>query len=238
MQRVLLSTAIALILVLVTALIGPLFVDWGRYRKTFETEISRLTRLDVRIGGSIDLRILPTPTLKLQQIAVGRPDGPASVRAEALRIELALGALMRGQFLASDVEVMTPEISLRLGSPEHREWPAPSFAFDPGAVSVAHLTIDKGRITLADGNGHSLLLDRLGFGGEVRSLRGPAKGEGSVVLDGKSYLFSIAVDRTASDGAAKVRLLVDTLDRVRVGDVDSSIWIERGIPYFAGTLQW
>ncbi|HSV23460.1 MAG TPA: AsmA family protein, partial [Xanthobacteraceae bacterium] len=238
MQRLLLSTAIALILVLVTALIGPLFVDWGRYRNIFETEISRLTRWDVRIRGPIDVRFLPTPTLKLQQIVLGRSEGPASVRAEALRIELALGALMRGQFLASDVELRAPEISLGFVSSERLEWSAPSFAFDPDAISIAHLAIEKGRVTLADGSGHSLILDGLGFSGDVRSLRGPAKGEGSVVVDSESYLFGIAVDRAAADGAVKVRLLVDTVDRVRVGDVDSSVWIEHGIPHFAGSLQW
>ncbi len=118
MQRALLGAAIALILVLVTALVGPLFVDWGHYRDTFETEISRLTRLAVRIGGPIDVRVLPTPTLKLRQIAMGSPDAPAMVQAETLRIELALGALMRGQFVASDVALEGPEISLRLGGSE------------------------------------------------------------------------------------------------------------------------
>ena len=145
MQRALLGAAIALILVLVTALIGPLFVDWGRYRDTLETEISRLTRSNVRIGGPIDVRILPTPTLKLGQIAMGRSDGPAMVRVETLRIELALGALMRGQFVASDVALEAPEISLRLGGSERSPSPGPLpfpppqageevFAFDPDAL--------------------------------------------------------------------------------------------------------
>src|SRR6266481_525055 len=238
MQRALLGAAIALILVLVTALVGPLFVDWGSYRNTFEAEISRLTGLAVRIGGPIDVRFLPTPTLKLQQIAMGRPDGPATVRAEALRIELALGPLMRGQFLASDVALEAPEISLRLGGSDPLEPSAPLFAFDPDAMSIAHLAIEKGRLILAGGSGRSLTLDKLGFSGDVRSLLGPAKGEGSVAVDGESYLFSIATGRAASDGAVKVRLLVDTVDHVRIGDVDSSIWIERGIPHFAGALQW
>jgi hypothetical protein len=238
MQRALLGAAIALILVLVTALVGPLFVDWGHYRDTFETEISRLTRLAVRIGGPIDVRFLPTPTLKLQQIAIGRPDAPAMVQAETLRIELALGALMRGQFLISDVALEAPEISLRLGGAEGFETSAPLFAFDPDAVSIAHLAIERGRVVVAGGPGRSLLLDRLGFSGDVRSLLGPVKGEGSVAVDGESYLFSIATGRAAADGAVKVRLLVDTVDHVRIGDVDSSIWIERGIPHFAGALQW
>src|SRR5258708_33309385 len=91
---------------------------------------------------------------------------------------------------------------------------------------------------VAGAPGRSLLLDRLGFSGDVRSLLGPVKGDGSVAVDGESYLFSIATGRAAADGAVKVRLLVDTVDHVRIGDVDSSIWIERGIPHFAGALQW
>lgn len=256
MQRALLGAAIALILVLVTALVGPLFVDWGLYRKTFETEISRLTRLAVRIGGPIDVRFLPTPTLKLRQIAMGSPDAPAMVEAETLRIELALGALIRGEFVASDVALEAPEISLRLGGSEGLALPQAGegksiyppplagesmeglFAVDPDAVSITHLTIEKGRVILAGGPGRSLLLDRLGFSGDVRSLLGPAKGEGSVAVGTESYLFSIATGRAAADGTVKVRLLVDTLDHVRIGDVDSSIWTERGIPHFTGALQW
>src|SRR5258708_20984802 len=91
---------------------------------------------------------------------------------------------------------------------------------------------------VAGAPGRSLLLDRLGFSGDVRSLLGPAKGEGSVAVDGESYLFSVATGRAAADGAVKVRLLVDTVDHVRIGDVDSSIWIEGGIPHWAGAVQW
>src|SRR5258707_4926739 len=165
MQRALLGAAIALILVLVTALVGPLFVDWGRYRGTFETEISRLTRLAVRIGGPIDVRFLPTPTLKLRQIAMGSPDAPAMVQAETLRIELALGALMRGQFVASDVALEAPEISLRLGGSERSSLPLAGegregvFAFDPDAVSIAHLTIPNGPVLSAGVSERSHLSD-------------------------------------------------------------------------------
>jgi uncharacterized protein involved in outer membrane biogenesis len=245
MQRGLLGAAMALILVLVTALVGPLLVDWGRYRDTFENEISRLTRLDARIGGPIDVRLLPTPTLTLREIALGRPDESARIRVETLRIELALGALMRGQFLASDVALDGPEFSVRLGGSEQAPAdPSPRageegvFAFDPHAVSIAHLAIDRGRVVVASGSGRSFLLDRLGFSGDARSLLGPVKGEGTVAVDGDIYLFHLAADRPTANGAIRVRLLVDTVDHARLGEVDSSLWIERDIPHFAGALQW
>ena len=86
MQTALLSAGIAIILALVTALVGPLFVDWGSYRAEFQTEVGRLTGLEVRVTGPIDVQLLPTPTLTLQEIELGRPGDPAKTRARALRI--------------------------------------------------------------------------------------------------------------------------------------------------------
>ena len=60
MQTTLLGIAIAVILALVTALVGPLFVDWGRYRADFEAEASRMVGLPVRVKGRIDVRLLPS----------------------------------------------------------------------------------------------------------------------------------------------------------------------------------
>ena len=67
MQTTLLGVAIAIILALVAALVAPLVVDWSQYRAAFEDEASRLTGLTVRVNGSIDARILPSPHFKLRR---------------------------------------------------------------------------------------------------------------------------------------------------------------------------
>src|SRR5262249_54095296 len=67
-QTTLLGVAVAIILALVTALVGPLFIDWNSYRGEFETRASRLTGLEFRVTGAIDARLLPTPTLVLEGI--------------------------------------------------------------------------------------------------------------------------------------------------------------------------
>src|SRR6266540_2594909 len=72
-QTTLLGIAIALILALVTALVGPYFVDWNRYRAEFETQASRITGLTVNINGAVEARLLPTPTLTLGRIEIARP---------------------------------------------------------------------------------------------------------------------------------------------------------------------
>jgi hypothetical protein len=237
-QTALLSAGIAIILALVTALVGPFFVDWGSYRTEFETEVAQLTGLEVRVTGPIDVRLLPTPTLTLQQIELGRPGDPAKTRARALRIEFALGDLMRGTWRAPDMKLQGPELALGLDPAGRLVWSAPTIGLDPDAVSIEHLEIEDGRATLADAaSGARLVLDKLEFTGQVRSLLGPVKGEGSFAIDGQHYPFRLSVGRPAEDGGVKVRLNVDPIDYPRTVDVDGSLWLERGLPRFEGTLQ-
>ena len=73
MQTTLLGLAIAIILALVAALVGPLLIDWGSYRSVFEREASHLVGVDVRVTGAIEARLLPSPRLPLHDIEIGRP---------------------------------------------------------------------------------------------------------------------------------------------------------------------
>jgi uncharacterized protein involved in outer membrane biogenesis len=237
-QTALLSAGIAIILALVTALVGPFFVDWGSYRGELEARVGRLTGLEVRVTGPIDVRLLPTPTLTLQQIELGRRGDPAKTRARALRIEFALGDLLRGELRAPDLRLQGPELTLGLDPSGRLAWSAPTIGLDPDAVSIEHLEIEDGRATFADAaSGSRLSLDQLEFTGQVRSLLGPVKGEGSFAIDGRRYPFRLSVNRPADDGGVKVRLNVDPIDYPRTIDVDGSIWVERGLPRFEGTLQ-
>jgi tetratricopeptide (TPR) repeat protein len=238
-QTTLLGAAIAIILVLVTALVGPLFVDWGRFRDAFETKATRLTGLEVRLAGPIEVHILPTPTVKLQAIEIRRPGEPLRTRARSMQIEFALDALMRGELRAANVTVEGPELAFGLDKSGRFDWLAPTIGFDPEAVSIDHLVIADGRIALSDASSGALVtLEKLTFSGDVRSLVGPAKGDGSFVIAGQSYPYRISASRPAADGAVKLRLLVDPVEQPRMADVDGSLWLERGMPHFEATVQW
>ena len=120
MQTTLLSIAIALILALLAALIGPHFIHWNDHRAFFEAEASRLVGLRVRVSGDIDAKLLPFPALTLSGIAIGSTGETSRVQAGSLRLELALGPLMRGELerilasgeLSSDVyEVVSKSLA-------------------------------------------------------------------------------------------------------------------------------
>ena len=239
MQTTLLGLAIALILALVTALVGPLFIDWGSYRGEFETRASRLTGLDFHVTGAIDARLLPTPTVVLEGIEFGRPEEGSKVRARMLRIEFALGALARGEWRIAEARLEGPAFTAGLDGSGRLAWPVPKLGFDLEGVSIARLQIQDGRASLADGAiDAGLVLDQLEFTGEVRSLAGPVKGEGSFVIAGQRYPYRLATSRIAEDSGARVRFAVDPIDQPLAAEADVTVWIERGVPRFEGSVQF
>ncbi|MBV9971480.1 MAG: AsmA family protein, partial [Xanthobacteraceae bacterium] len=235
MQTALLGVAIAIILALVTALVGPLFVDWGRFRDAFEAKAARVTGLEVKIDGPIEVRLLPTPTVKLQAIEAGRAG--EVVRARSMQIEFALDALMRGELRAANVAVVGPEVSLGLDRSGRFEWSAAGS--DAESFAMDRISVEDGRLTLADArSGGSLSLETLSFRGELRSLAGPAKGDGAFRIADEPYSYHLSTNRAAADGAVRVRLVVETAEQPRLADIDGSIWNDHGIPHFDANLQW
>ena len=130
MQATLLGVSIAIILALVAALVGPHFVDWTQYRATFEREATRLAGQPVRIGGAIEVRLLPTPSVQLGRVEIGSAGKPQA-KVQEIYAELALGALMRGSVRAAELRIAGPEVSLNLAANGSAELPALRIGFDP-----------------------------------------------------------------------------------------------------------
>jgi large subunit ribosomal protein L24 len=235
-QATLLSIAIALILALVAALVGPHFVDWNKYRAEFETQASRMTGLQIRVGGPIDARLLPTPSLNLSRIDITRGDEAGTLRARRLSIEFSLGSLARGEFKATDVILEGAEIAIALDRSGRLEWPAPSVGFDPEAISIERLDVRDSRILMADAaSGYGVVLDKFEFTGELRSLAGPVKGQGSFYADGLHYPYRIGLSRVG-DERLRVRLNIDPIDRPLTADAEGFLSVENGKPRFAGSM--
>jgi uncharacterized protein involved in outer membrane biogenesis len=113
-QTTLLSIGIAFILALLAALTGPLFIDWGEYRAVIESEASQMVGAPVRVGGAIDVRLLPTPSLKLSDVQIGPAASAEKVTTRGLAMEFGLGALLQGEFRASQVTLDRPEMRVGL----------------------------------------------------------------------------------------------------------------------------
>ena len=236
MQAILLGLSTAIILALVAALVGPHFVDWTQYRATFEREATQLAGMPVRIAGPIDVRILPTPTLTLGRVEIGSASQPQA-KARELYAELALGSLMRGTFRASELRIVAPEVSLNVAASGRVEFPPVRPGFDPDQFLIDKVAIEDGRLAVADAaSGATVSLRGLWFNGELRSLLGPAKGEGGFISAGERYGYRLSASRVGEDGSVKLRLGLDPSDRPLAVEADGALRLEENSPRFEGTL--
>jgi len=236
LQTTLLGLAIAIILALLAALVGPLLIDLGNYRSLFEAEAHRLTGVNIRVTGAIDARLLPSPRLTLRDITVG--DGDDAIHANSLDVEFALGPLMRGEWRATEMRLAGPQVSLGLDASGRVRAPSLAVSFRPDDLSINRLRIEDGTITLTNsGNDASITFGRVSFNGEVRSLVGPMKGEGSVTVAGKLYPYRLTTNRLSDDGSMRLRVSVDSADYPLGIEAEGAIAFAAREPSFDGTLN-
>jgi uncharacterized protein involved in outer membrane biogenesis len=236
-QTTLLGLAIAIILALVSALVAPLVVDWNHYRAAFEQEASRLTGVAVRVNGPIDARILPSPRIKLHDVEVGATGRQPQLRVDAVELEVGLGPLLRGEVQATELRLVAPQIGLGLDSSGAIDWPALAPSLRSDALAVSRLSVVDGGIIFADAaSGSRLVLQKLRFDGDIHSLLGPFRGEGSFVAGDERYSYRVSGNRFDQDGGLKLRLGVDPSNHPLNIEIDGALSFDRGVPLFQGTL--
>jgi uncharacterized protein involved in outer membrane biogenesis len=235
-QTTLLGIAIALILALVAALVGPWVVDMERFRPSIEVEASRLVGAPVRVAGPIEAAILPSPRLILHDLEVGPSHASSSVRARSLGVELNLSSLVKGEWRAQELHLAGPEFHLGVDGLGNLALPPIAPGFDPDRLSIEKLNIEDGHAVLTDSrSGSRITLEKLWFNGDVRSLAGPFKGDGAFVLGGDLYGYRIAAGR-AEEGALKLRLNIDPLEKPLAVEADGMLSFPGNTPRFEGGL--
>ncbi len=234
MQTTLLTLAIAVILALLAALLGPHFVDWNAQRGNFERQASALIGLPVRVAGKMDVRLLPSPSLVLNDIEIGKPGDAQALRARALGIEFALPSLLSGKLRAVELKVIAPELKLSLDREGRAVLPQALAGVNAEALSIDKLQIEDARVELSDASSEArLALGKLWFNGEVRALPGPFRGEGAFVMDGGLYGYRISSARPEASGA-RLKFTLDPADRPFLAEVEGLVTREAGAPRFEG----
>jgi uncharacterized protein involved in outer membrane biogenesis len=236
-QTTLLGIGIAIILALATALIGPYFVDWNNYRALIEARASQVAGAPVRVSGPISVRLLPTASLRFEGVEVS-PAGAPPITARKLAMELGLSALMRGDVRVDELTIEGLEATVRLDPAGRIKAPAAALGFDPDRLGIDRLTVSNGRVVLADAaSGGRVVLDDFDFNGEVRSLLGPFKGEGTFTARERPYAFRLGGGHRGDDGGTKLRLSVDATTSAVSFDTEGTLWIDGTAPRYEGAVN-
>jgi AsmA-like C-terminal region/AsmA family len=235
-QTTLLGLAIAFIVALIAALIGPYFIDWDQFRPQFEAEATRVIGSKVRVSGAFDARLLPTPSLRLRTVTVGGVNDLGKVRADKLDVEFSLGALMRGEWRANELTVDGMALDLGLDSNGRIDWPASSGKFNLGTLAVDRLNL-TGRVALHDAASRATLeFDNIAFSGDVRALASSIRGDGNFTFSGARYPFRVSSGQSADGAGTRVHLNVDPGARALSVELDGVLSFEARAPRFDGAM--
>nr|WP_306235168.1 AsmA-like C-terminal region-containing protein [Bradyrhizobium sp. Bra64] len=236
-QTTLLGLAIAFIIALLAALIGPYFIDWNQFRPQFEAEAGRIIGVPVRVAGELDARLLPAPKLRLRAVTFGGNNDLGRLRADKLDVEFSLSSLMRGEWRATELSVNGMAVDLGLDARGRVDLPSTA----SGTFNLASLAIERlnltGRIALHDAASRSTLeLNDIAFSGDVRSLAGSVRGDGSFTATGVRYPFRVSSGPSADGSATRLHLNIDPGERAILADLEGVLAFDNRLPKFEGAL--
>src|SRR6201994_12949 len=236
-QTTLLGLAVALIIALMAALVGPFFVDWNQFRPQFEAEATQVVGAPVRVAGALEARLLPSPSLRLRSVVVGGANDLGKVKADKLDVEFSLGSLMRGEWRATQLSIDGMALDLGLDPKGAIDWPSGQGKFNLGSLSIDRLHL-TGRAALHDALSHRTLeLNDIAFAGDVRSLAGAVRGDGSVTVSGTRYPFRVSSGQSADGNSTRLHLVVDSTARPMSAELDGFLSFEARSPRFDGTVS-
>jgi hypothetical protein len=113
----------AVILVLVAALAIPPFVDWPAHRAFVDQALARSLGVPARTDGRIEVRLLPSPRLRIDRLYLGADGDRPTLDARFVKAEIALAPLLKGEFRFTETRIGRAEIKLPLAGTDSLRLP-------------------------------------------------------------------------------------------------------------------
>ncbi|MEM8974954.1 MAG: AsmA family protein [Pseudomonadota bacterium] len=223
----------------------PPLVDWNQFRGVFEEEASRLLGREVRVGGSVNLRILPVPYVSFEKVSISDAPGlpGAFLRAERFTMLLSAPPLLRGVMEARQLEIESPEITLRFnenggGNWQQLEIRERELAFVPTDVSLQSAMIKNGRILLISKDGNRVAdLEKITGELSAKGLRGPYKFNGSLNIGKNQNALRISTASMDAKGQLRFKLSSRSAATKTHHKVDGQIQDLATAPRVSGKLE-
>ena len=203
-----------LVVIFATLFAVPNFIDWNGYRGVFEEEASKVLGREVRVGGEVNLKLLPVPYVRFEKVRIANVSGQTGepfVRAKSFTMWLSGPALLRGVLEASEVELDKPVLSLALDGKGGGNWTdiqlkAGDLPFVPRNVSLRSVRLIDGAVSVYNAAAERVASVK-GIYGELSadSLRGPIRFKGSATWAGTAHTIAFATDTPKADGSFSLK---------------------------------
>lgn len=229
-----------MVLLLFAALLAPLFVDWTGFRQQFEDQASRIVGKKVVVHGSVDARLLPFPSITMNDVWVGsEPDGQPQVRVSRFSMDAELAPVLSGEALIFDMRIEDMQARIRLLPDGTLDWMRGSKPQIPARnIVLENVRIRNGNVTFIDEqSGRTRTLTALNAAMSAKSLAGPWKAVGDAVLDGEPGRFSISTNLDEGDRSGmylRARIMPD--NRPFGAELEGQLAVVGGKPSYKGSF--
>ena len=214
MSNFFVTIAVFLITVIGALFAIPYFIDWNGYRGVFEEEATRLLGREVRVGGAVNLHLLPTPYFRFEKVRIADSSvnlQDAFFRADSLTIKLSVPPMFRGALEANEIELQRPVLRVALDKDDGWNWQSfgqalGQAAYLPSNVALTSVKITDGVLALHGPDG----MERTRFDGltgelSAPALDGPYRFRGTFGKARAEREVRIATARPEPDGTVRFR---------------------------------
>lgn len=244
MNSLYIGIGVAIIMALVTALVGPYFVDWTAYRSVFEREGQRIFGERVTVLGNAQVRLLPAPSILLDDVVIGPVDHP-DLKIDRLDLKLELTPLLKGDVRISELRLDRPVVRLGIESDgkfalpgRYATFGTASGAAGIGAIGLEFAEIVDGRIMLFDERtGTETAIDALNGTASAAELAGPLKLDGGARIGGHAFNFRFATGKRGDDGKWPLRLQASPVDAPLQVGIEAVLDTLADAPVATGTFH-
>lgn len=245
MNNVLLYLGALLVVTLAALFAVPHFIDWNGYRGVFEEEATKVLGRDVRVGGAVNVRLLPTPFVSFEKVRLADPTGQTGepfVRAESFTMRLSGPALLRGVLEANEVELEQPVLTLALDDKGSGNWSSieirsGALPFVPKDVTLRAVRITNGAINFynakAEPVGRAAAISGI-FSAD--SIKGPFNFKGSAEWSGSKRKVRFATTTPDASGAFQIKANVQDTASTASYLLDARVESLSSAPRLAGAL--
>lgn len=232
-------------LVLAALFAVPHFVDWNGYRGVFEEEATRILGRRVRVGGDVNVRLLPAPYVSFEKLRIAdttSSTGEAFFSAESFTMRLSVPPLLKGIIEANDIELKHPELRLAVDAEGHGNWNefqiAPgTLPFVPAGVTLQSVNIKDGTVSLHGPKGIGVaVLDGLDGEFKAESIEGPFQFKGKLEWKGAERDVRFATSAIDANGGIRLKTTVRDPEGKSSYVVDARVFDLKGRPSITGDV--
>ncbi len=236
LSRIMLFVGGLVVVALFAALLAPLFVDWTSFRQDFEREASRIMGRPVTVYGSVDARLIPFPSVTLNDVRVGSPeDGKPLVEVARFSMDAELAPFLSGEALIFDMRIEEPKARIKLFADGTLDWARGRRSDIPArTVILENVSITGGEIEFVDEQtGRTRHVTGLDAQVSAKSLGGPWRIDGRAALDGESGAFQLSSGQVENgELSMRARIVPDRLSYT--ADLDGVLKVVDFRPQYQG----